>query len=419
MVPGNYLSVTDTVLLPDGSYTLGLNGPSGSTSATFSVSSTSGLSATQLPQNNPLVTLQLVPCMEPPSLVVTTTADVVDPHDFKTSLREAINYANANPGQDTITFAIPTTDPGYDSTTGAFTIKPTSALPTLTDAVVIDGYTQPGASPNTLTIGDNAVLKIVLDGSMAGTVDGLVIAGGNSTVRGLVIDNFAPGAIDSYAGLVLSGSGNDIVTGNFIGTDVTGEFAAANANGISVSSPSNTIGDTAPADRNIISGNNAAQPVYVSQNGIELGSNIGSTGTLIEGNYIGTDKSGTSALGNYGGIIGGNYSTIGGLTTTPGIGAGNVISGNTGTGVWLSESHNVVAGNLIGTDATGLAALGNAGGILMWSNYNTIGGTTAGARNIISGNGPTGGGHWYRHCERRQCAGWRQLQPRGRQLHRH
>ena len=112
------------------------------------------------------------------------------------TLRQAIVDADAaatgtaaNP--DLIQFDIPTTDPGYQSSTGSFSIQPLSALPTITDTVVLDGYTQPGASPNTLAIGDNAVLKIVLDGSLAGSVDGLVIAGGNSTVRGLVIDNFA------------------------------------------------------------------------------------------------------------------------------------------------------------------------------------------------------------------------------------
>src|SRR5205823_107353 len=119
---------------------------------------------------------------------------------------------------DLIQFNIPTTDPGFQSGTAAFSIQPVSALPTLTDTAILDGYTQPGASPNTLAIGDNAVLKIVLDGSQAGAVDGLVIAGGNSTVRGLAIDNFAYGS-----GIVLNGSGNDVVVGNFIGTDVTGE----------------------------------------------------------------------------------------------------------------------------------------------------------------------------------------------------
>src|SRR5581483_10090951 len=107
-------------------------------------------------------------------------------------------------------------------------------------------------------------------------------------------------------------------------------------------------------------------------------------GNLIQGNYIGTDKSGTHAVANGTGIAVGSNNTIGGLATTPGTGAGNVISGNTGFGLDLG-SQNVVAGNLIGTTATGLAALGNSGGILGGS-YNTIGGTTPGARNIISGN---------------------------------
>src|SRR5262249_14815558 len=143
----------------------------------------------------------------------------------------------ANPDQ--IQFNIPTTDSGYNSTTGAFSIKPHSVLPTVTDTVVLDGYTQPGASANTLTTGDNAVLKIVLDGSLAGAVNGLVISSGNSTVRGLVIDNFAAGA-----GIALVGTGSDLVAGNFIGTDVTGLSAAAtdNNDGVYTASPGNLIG---------------------------------------------------------------------------------------------------------------------------------------------------------------------------------
>ncbi len=125
------------------------------------------------------------------------------------SLREAIYDANtlaygtaANP--DLIAFDIPTTDPGYNSTTGAFTIQPLSALPTITDTLVLDGYTQPGSSPNTLPnlgagAGDNAVWTITLDGSFIPVDDtgpdsgstGLTVAAGNSTVSGLVIQNFA------------------------------------------------------------------------------------------------------------------------------------------------------------------------------------------------------------------------------------
>jgi hypothetical protein len=179
------------------------------------------------------------------------------------TLRQAIVDANAaNTGTaanpDLITFDITSASDaagggtGFNAAVGVATIQPLSGLPTVTDTVVFDGYTQPGASPNTLAVGDNAVLKIVLDGSLAGVVDGLTIASGNSTVRGLVIDNFAAAHV---GGLVLSGSGNDVVTGNFIGTDVTGESTAANAGGIYAYAPNNTIGGTSPGDRNIISGN--------------------------------------------------------------------------------------------------------------------------------------------------------------------
>ncbi len=309
------------------------------------------------------------------------------------SLREAIYDANtlaygtaANP--DFIAFDIPTTDPGYQSGTGAFSIKPLSALPILTDTAIIDGYTESGASPNTLAIGDNAVLKIVLDGSLAGAVDGLVIAGGNSTVRGLVIDNFAYGSA-----IVLNLQGNDIVAGNFIGTDVTGQTAAANNIGIVTNSnganlsTGNTIGGIAPADRNIISGNNSALPGSADGGGqpFDFGIDI-DNGNLIQGNYIGTDKSGTSAVPNGTGIVVGSNNTIGGLSAILGAGAGNLISGNIGFGIDRAGNQNLIAGNLIGTTATGLAALGNGAGVHLWGNNNTIGGTAAGARNIISGN---------------------------------
>ena len=103
------------------------------------------------------------------------------------SLREAINAANANAGTDTIAFNI--------SGAGPHTIQPTSALPTITDPVIIDGYTQPGAMPNTNGpgLGLTTVLKIELDGSNAGApfVSGLRLTGGNSTIRGLAINRFS------------------------------------------------------------------------------------------------------------------------------------------------------------------------------------------------------------------------------------
>ncbi|MBI3418499.1 MAG: hypothetical protein HY043_24675 [Verrucomicrobia bacterium] len=112
------------------------------------------------------------------TFTVTTTNDA-----GAGSLRQAIGDANASPGLDSIIFNIPGAGP--------HSIQPLSPLPTITDPVVIDGYTQPGASPNTLSQGDNAVLVIELDGTSAGAgASGLTITSGGSTVSGLAINRF-------------------------------------------------------------------------------------------------------------------------------------------------------------------------------------------------------------------------------------
>ena len=133
------------------------------------------------------------------------------------SLRQAILDANANPGLDTIDFNIPGTGP--------HTIQPLSALPRITDPAVIDGYTQPGATPNTNPIGTglNTVLMIELDGSRAGsTTISLSVRASNSTVRGLVINRFGS------HGIWLQGGQGNAIEGNFIGTDPDGITALAN-----------------------------------------------------------------------------------------------------------------------------------------------------------------------------------------------
>src|SRR5712691_8400547 len=102
------------------------------------------------------------------TITVTGTGDTVAV-DGMVTLREAItsinNGANVNADvvalgpygtNDQIIFAIPGT--------GLQTIAPASNLPNITKPVVIDGYTQPGSSPNTLAVGDNAVIKIDLSG---------------------------------------------------------------------------------------------------------------------------------------------------------------------------------------------------------------------------------------------------------------
>src|SRR5262249_33462653 len=133
---------------------------------------------------------------------------------------------------------------------GVKTIRPTTALPPVTDTVVINGYSQPGATPNTLTRGDNAVLRIELDGHLAPTsTSGLVLYADNSTVRGLVINRFNDSALSIY------GSFNTI-EGNFISTNANGNAARANGDGINFCTGSikNLIGGSTPAARNLISG---------------------------------------------------------------------------------------------------------------------------------------------------------------------
>jgi hypothetical protein len=140
-----------------------------------------------------------------------------------------------------------------------------------------------------------------------------------------------------------------------------------------------TIGGTAANAGNVVSGNRGA--------GIYLGDAFG----VVQGNRIGTDVTGTRALGNGVGLYQGDGSvTVGGTA----VGAGNVISGNAGDGIQLGYG-GVIQGNLIGTDVTGSQPLGNGGNGIMVIAYftsfgNTIGGTAAGAGNVISANGRDG-----------------------------
>jgi len=295
------------------------------------------------------------------------------------SLRQAILDGNANVGLDNIDFNIPGAGP--------HTIQPLSALPTITEALIIDGYTQSGASSNTNGPGQalNTVLKIELDGTNAGpSANGLRIDAGNSNVRGLVINRFGSN------GVLIVNKGGNVVEGNFIGTDVsgTGDLGNGIAGVLIVSGASNnTIGGNTAGARNLISGNDS-QGIRIQDGG--------TAGNLVRGNFIGTDVTGSADLGNFhSGVIiqgGATSNTVGGLDP----GTGNVISGNDAEGVVLSNTGttgNLVQGNLIGIDVTGTTALGNSGPgveIREAARDNTIGGVEFGARNIISSNGEQG-----------------------------
>ena len=182
--------------------------------------------------------------------------------------------------------------------------------------------------------------------------------------------------------------------GNLIGTNATGTSALGNrASGVFVSNAGPAlIGGSAAGARNVISGNGTQ--------GITL-TNGSAAGSQVLGNYIGTDVSGSLGLANLGDgvfILGPN-NTVGGTTgTTPGgacTGACNVISGNRIRSLEISgspASGNQVLGNFIGLTASGGAKVPGAseGVLIVAASGNTIGGTTATARNVISGSSADG-----------------------------
>ena len=314
------------------------------------------------------------------------------------SLRWAIGQVDNDPADsssdpDRIDFAIPATDAGFAA--GVWTIAPTSALPALSRPAVLDGYTQPGASPNTNGPGqpDDAVLKVVLTGSKAPAgIAGLELSSTGITVEGLVVNDFAllfPPGQPSVGGdgIMIDGVGGDVIVGDFLGTNAAGTAAAANGGGgIFLSNAgNNTIGGNSPAAVNLISGN-AIEGILAIGNSV--------TGNVIEGNLIGLDSTGTKAVPNGNGVslTSGSNNTIGGTTA----GAENVIAGNGGRGILISgpgASGNLIAGNLIGITANGGLNLGNRDdGVALESGafQTTIGGTTAAARNVITNSGSEG-----------------------------
>ncbi len=421
-------------------------------------------------------------------LVVTTTSDDSDGTttsidalladrgvDGEISLREAIEATNAtaNGGSpDEIHFDLSLTDIGhvyYQDNGGAgfgvpvvttladgaiadfdddyiggagagyswWQISPGSALPTISQAVIIDGTTQSGYG---------TVPLIEIEGSGAGATPGLTITGGGSTVEAVAINSF------TGIGISIASNGSNTIASSYIGTDITGTEDLGNTSyGILVNgTASNVIGGNGGSDGNVISGN-GNHGVYVlgagaTGNRIE-GNLIGlsatglttltndedainisnapsnsvggttvnhrnviaaasgttaidisgttTTGTVVEGNYIGTASDGTTKLtaGSFGiGIFEAGNTRIGGTTTT----AANVIAGYTVTGISIAQATaagTVVQGNSIGTDAGGTLDLTNGFYGVTLQNSATdveIGGAAAGAGNLIANHSSDG-----------------------------
>ena len=366
-------------------------------------------------------------------ILVTNTAD-----SGVGSLRWAIGEANNTTGPDTIAFNIPTDDTGYH-VDGTFVIKPLSPLPALSDSTggtTVDGSTQ------TINTGDTNLLgpEIVLDGTEVSplqmSASGLHLSSDSNQVHGLNIRSFTN---YNTNGVLITGDAN-IVTGCFIGTDATGTEVAWNYNGITIQDASgNRIGGTADGAGNVISGNGngiiitgddpdenviqgnrigtdptGSQVVsdggtFANYLGISIGAGTNNliggtepgagnlisgflsqgiwidgsdaTGTLMQGNRIGTNADGTEVLSPEGS----DFSSIRGIliknSANNVVGTGNVVSGNF-FGIVLmgaGATGNIVRGSLVGTDPTGTIAVGNVrDGILIeqGASSNLIGGTT-------------------------------------------
>ncbi len=179
---------------------------------------------------------------------VTSTADA-----GAGSLRQAILDANANSGTDTIAFNIPGS--------GVHTIAPATPLPNLTSPVTVDGYTQPGASPNTNPPdqGLNSVLQIEIDCTNAGTYC-LVIGADDTTLRGLVLNRGIGGVATDF----LKEVQNPVVEGCFLGTSPDGLTPLALPDGVTFGHHLNgRIGGTTPAARNLFASTGSGTLVQV------------------------------------------------------------------------------------------------------------------------------------------------------------
>ncbi|HUF54338.1 MAG TPA: hypothetical protein VMR52_11280 [Dehalococcoidia bacterium] len=252
---------------------------------------------------------------------------------------------------------------------GTPTINIGSALPEISRSIHIDGAT--GGSTRVELHGPG------LDVSITGLVTGPFTGG--SEISGLVINNFGGFGIRL-------GAANTVLRHSFIGTNAAGTSAVPNFQGVLASSDSIRIGGTSgtefdgacAGDCNLISGNILQGVFLQSGNGI-----------VVQGNYIGTDVTGSAAIGNARGIYNEAIGTLIGGTLP---GAGNLISGNTNVGVTVTEEGTVIQGNRIGTNSPGTGALPNNTGISAeFDGPVIIGGSEPGAGNLISGNAPGGG----------------------------
>jgi hypothetical protein len=290
-----------------------------------------------------------------PTFVVTSTGDAPDAGTRRDgvcrtstnvcTLRAALMEANAASGHATIAFGI----------TGPLphTIAPGTKLPGLTNpaGITIDGYTQPGALPNTHPSASQATIAVELRGQGPSSFDGLSVTTADNVIRGLALYNFATSLL-----IYGEAASRNRVVGNYICTNAAGTYTSpsVHTNGLGVlltkGAAGNAVGGPAAEDRNVVSG--------CAHRAITL-SFYPTIDNRVQNNIIGLNPAGTAALANRAHGVDINY-TGNNLVGGDGPGEGNVISGNVGAGIEISHGRNTkyneVIGNYLGTDVTGDAA---------------------------------------------------------------
>jgi hypothetical protein len=290
--------------------------------------------------------------VEAASYIVTHTGD-----SGPGSLRDAIVQANS--GVCASPCAIVFNIAGAPSPGGVIVIQPLSPLPLITAAnVTLDGGTQTAFAGDTNPLGP----EVVIDGIHSGVfTQGFYSDAANTVIRDFVLHNFAPSGGSGSAIVLGSSAINNLVAGNYIGTDVTGTARVGNYAGVVVFGAGNQIGGLSPADRNVIGGNNT--------HGVNLSGAI-AAGNLVIGNYLGTGADGITIVANVTSGVqisgGASGNTVGG--TLPG--ASNLIRGNTQVGVigWNAGPGNLVTGNVIALNHAGVSIIGSSTGVAVRQN---------------------------------------------------
>jgi titin len=289
--------------------------------------------------------------------------------------------------------------------------------------IVFDATVFPPGNPATITLAsglppinqdgitiDASDSGVILDGQDL-DIAGIAIRSDGNTIRGLQVYRCGGAGIEVFGdwnviggnrsmgsgpvgqGNVLGENGlgvkvwessHNLISGNLIGTDVTGRSARGNVDhGISVrAGHDNLIGGSKPGERNIISANGGP--------GIALGPGVGTSENSYEnrviGNYIGTDISGSVALGN------GETGIVADLGPFGNLIKGNIVCGSPLEGILIGDPgacYNTVVGNIVGLDASGTRPMGNSIGISVgWTPpcFNRVGGISPEDKNIVSGN---------------------------------